>query len=65
NLDDSPDAQRGSLGMILNPWTKTTLDFTLYYEKLSYISQSSSIGESQSIWFGIDTNLKENHSRYT
>jgi len=65
NLDNSPDVQRGSLGLILNPWSKTTLDFTLYYEKLSYISQSSSIGESQTVRFGIDTTFKENHSNHT
>ncbi len=65
NLDDSPDAQRVSLGMILNPWTKTTLDFTLYYEKLSYISQNSSIGESQSILFGADSSLRETYSLHT
>lgn len=34
--DDSPDAQRGSLGLLLTSWPRTSADFTLYYENLSY-----------------------------
>ncbi len=42
NSDDSPDAQRVSAGMVLNPWSKTTLDLALYYENLSYTKTASS-----------------------
>jgi hypothetical protein len=65
NNDNSPDAQRGSIGMVLTASQKTSLDLTLYYENLSYTSKSLSTSESQTKWFGVDTTLREGLSSYT
>jgi hypothetical protein len=46
NSDDSPDAQRASVGIILDPRSGTYLDLTLYYENSSYTKTVSSTGES-------------------
>jgi hypothetical protein len=46
NSDDSPDAQRASLGAVITAWPEATLDLTLYYENLSYTRTASSTGES-------------------
>jgi hypothetical protein len=65
NNDNSPDAQRGSIGMVLTASQKTSLDLTLYYENLSYTSKGLSTSESQTKWFGADTTLREGLSSYT
>jgi len=63
--DNSPDAQRGSFGLVLSPSQKTSIDFTLYYENLSYTSQTSSKRESETTWFRSDTSFRENFSWHT
>jgi len=65
NNDNSPDAQRGSIGIVLTASQKTSLDLTLYYENLSYTSKSLSTSEPQTKWFGADTTLREGLSIYT
>jgi hypothetical protein len=55
DYDTSPDAQRGSLGMVLTPSQKTNVDFTLYYENLTYTSKSSTKKELEEKWLGTDT----------
>lgn len=55
NSDDSPDAQRMSLGMVSTTWDKITLDLTLYYENLHYTKTASSRGESETDDLRTDT----------
>jgi hypothetical protein len=65
NYNNSPDAQRGSIGIILTPDQRTNLDFTLYYENLVYTSASSSKEEVETKWFRSDTSFRENLSYRT
>ena len=65
NYNNSPDAQRGSMGIILTPDQRTTLDFTLYYESLIYTSDSSSKEDVETKWFRSDTSFRDNFSYYT
>ncbi len=55
NSDDSPDAQRGSLGLVLTSWPKTTIDFTLYYENLSYTNTTSLLRGWEEKGYNIET----------
>ncbi len=53
--DDSPDAQRMSFGVFFDSWKEKTLDFTFYYERLSYTKRSSSAREYNLMGFAPDT----------
>jgi hypothetical protein len=55
NSDDSPDAQRASLGLLFDSWKRSTLDFTLYYENLNYVKEAYNRKQSEGIWFSPDT----------
>ncbi len=53
--DDSPDAQRASLGVVLTKGRKTTLDLTFYYESLRFTQTSSGERDYQSKYLEEDT----------
>ncbi len=53
--DDSPDAQRASLGVVLMRGRKTTLDLTFYYESLRSTQTSSGERDYQSKYLEEDT----------
>jgi len=55
NSDDSPDAQRATLGLLFDSWERSTLDFTLYYENLNYIKEASYRIERDDSRFAPDT----------
>jgi hypothetical protein len=55
NSDDSPDAQRASLGLLFDSWKRSTLDFTLYYENSNYVKEAYNRKQSEGIWFSPDT----------
>ncbi|MCJ7577626.1 MAG: hypothetical protein MUO91_04165 [candidate division Zixibacteria bacterium] len=60
NYSNSPDAQRGTFGLVFTPGQRTSLDFALYYEKLEYTKRTSSNRVSENISVGIDTTLRKN-----
>jgi len=62
--DDSPDAQRGSFGLILSPWQKSRLDFTLYYESIRYTSRASSNRDHEFKSVRNDTLFSQNYSNW-
>jgi|GEM_PF-1133311 len=53
--DDSPDAQRATVGLLFDSWERSTLDFTLYYENLHYVKAASSRSETEDRRFASDT----------
>jgi hypothetical protein len=53
--DDSPDAQRATLGLLLNSWEKSALDFVFYYENLHYATEASSRSETDDRRFAPDS----------
>lgn len=55
NSDDSPDAQRATVGLLFDSWERSTLDFTLYYENLHYVKAASSRSETNNRRFAPDT----------
>ena len=63
--DDSPDAQRATLGLLLDSWERSTLDFTLYYENLHYVKAASSRSETNNRRFAPDTSQYHRLNRST
>jgi len=55
NSDDSPDAQRATLGLLFESWKRSTLDFTLYYENSHYVREASLGWQTDDRWFAPDT----------
>jgi hypothetical protein len=64
NSDDSPDAQRATLGLLFDSRERSTLDFTLYYENLNYVKEASHRIETDDRRFTPDTSQysRLNHS---
>jgi hypothetical protein len=60
NSDDSPDAQRATLGLFFDSWERSTLDFTIYYENLNYVKEAYYRKQTDNLWFSPDTSQYHN-----
>ncbi|MGB2989578.1 MAG: hypothetical protein WBC98_06430 [Candidatus Zixiibacteriota bacterium] len=61
NSDNSPQAQRASVGLLINSGKGATFDLTLYHENLDYTTKSSSRWEMNNHRFDSDTMLYDQY----